>query len=151
MLLARYRAPLRASRGISLRMSLWSFPGLSPGASIGLFSVASLCAALGSAPLRAQAVEPPSVVVTVTSVAQPAFDTPAAVDVVSGRTLKEGQRGVNLSETLARVPGLNIADRQNYAQDLQISSRGFGARSTFGVRGIRLYRSEEHTSELQSL
>ena len=83
--------------------------------------------------------EPPSVVVTVTSVAQPSFDTPAAVDVVSGRTLKEGQRQVNLSETLARVPGLNIADRQNYAQDLQISSRGFGARSTFGVRGIRLY------------
>ena len=83
--------------------------------------------------------EPPSVVVTVTSVAQPSFDTPAAVDVVSGRTLREGQRQVNLSETLARVPGLNIADRQNYAQDLQISSRGFGARSTFGVRGIRLY------------
>ena len=82
---------------------------------------------------------PPEVVVTVTSVAQPSFDTPAAVDVVSGRTLKEGQRQVNLSETLARVPGLNIADRQNYAQDLQISSRGFGARSTFGVRGIRLY------------
>ena len=80
-----------------------------------------------------------TVVVTVTSVAQPSFDTPAAVDVVTGRSLKEGQRQVNLSETLARVPGLNIADRQNYAQDLQISSRGFGARSTFGVRGIRLY------------
>ena len=31
-------------------------------------------------------------------------------------------------------------NRQNYAQDLQISSRGFGARSTFGVRGVRLYR-----------
>ncbi len=83
--------------------------------------------------------EPPSVVVTATSVAQPAFETPAAVDVVSGRALKEGQRQVNLSETLARVPGLNIGDRQNYAQDLQISSRGFGARSSFGVRGIRLY------------
>ena len=120
-------------------MSLWSFPGLPPGASIGLFSVASLCAALWTAPLRAQELEPPSVVVTVTSVAQPAFDSPAAVDVVSGRTLREGQRGVNLSETLARVPGLSISDRNNYAQDLQISSRGFGARSTFGVRGIRLY------------
>lgn len=82
---------------------------------------------------------PPSITVTATSVAQPAFDTPAAVDVVSGRTLKEGQRQVNLSETLARVPGLHIGDRQNYAQDLQISSRGFGARSSFGVRGIRLY------------
>ena len=89
-------------------------------------------------PLRSDA-EPPAVTVTATSVAQPAFDTSAAVDVVSGRTLKEGQRQVNLSETLARVPGLNIGDRNNYAQDLQISSRGFGARSSFGVRGIRLY------------
>lgn len=91
-----------------------------------------------TAPLASDA-EPPAVTVTATSVAQPAFDTAAAVDVVSGRTLKEGQRQVNLSETLARVPGLNIGDRNNYAQDLQISSRGFGARSAFGVRGIRLY------------
>ena len=100
---------------------------------------AAACAAGGSVDVDAQEAEPPAVVVTVTNVAQPAFDTPAAVDVVSGRTLREGQRGVNLSETLARVPGLNISDRNNYAQDLQISSRGFGARSSFGVRGIRLY------------
>jgi iron complex outermembrane receptor protein len=45
---------------------------------------------------------------------------------------------VNLSESLGRVPGITVLNRQNYAQDLQISSRGFGARSTFGVRGIRL-------------
>ena len=96
-------------------------------------------AAIAQTPPLATEGEPPTVVVTATSVAQPAFETPAAVDVVSGRALKEGQRQVNLSETLARVPGLNIGDRQNYAQDLQISSRGFGARSSFGVRGIRLY------------
>ena len=106
-------------------------------------AVIALCAvfapaALAQTPLASDA-EPPAVTVTATSVAQPAFDTSAAVDVVSGRTLKEGQRQVNLSETLARVPGLNIGDRNNYAQDLQISSRGFGARSSFGVRGIRLY------------
>ncbi|MEW6689368.1 MAG: TonB-dependent receptor, partial [Pseudomonadota bacterium] len=39
---------------------------------------------------------------------------------------------------LGRVPGLSVQNRQNYAQDLQISSRGFGARSTFGIRGLRL-------------
>ena len=83
--------------------------------------------------------EPPSVVISVTNIAQPSFDLPASVDTVSGAQLKDGQRQVNLSEMLSRVPGLNIADRQNYAQDLQISSRGFGARSSFGVRGIRLY------------
>ena len=47
--------------------------------------------------------------------------------------------GVNLTETLKGVPGLQINNRENYAQDLQISMRGYGARSTFGVRGIRLY------------
>jgi iron complex outermembrane recepter protein len=46
---------------------------------------------------------------------------------------------VNLSESLARVPGLVVNNRNNYAQDLQISVRGFGARAGFGVRGLRLY------------
>ncbi|MEO8977824.1 MAG: TonB-dependent receptor, partial [Casimicrobiaceae bacterium] len=49
---------------------------------------------------------------------------------------------VNLSETLARIPGVVANNRQNYAQDLQISSRGFGARAQFGVRGIRLYQDD---------
>jgi outer membrane receptor protein involved in Fe transport len=44
----------------------------------------------------------------------------------------------NLSKALARVPGMVIRKRQNYAQHLQISSRGFGVRSTFGVRCIRV-------------
>jgi iron complex outermembrane receptor protein len=44
-----------------------------------------------------------------------------------------------LSESLWRVPGLTVANRNNYAQDLQISSRGYGARASFGVRGLRLY------------
>lgn len=79
-----------------------------------------------------------SIVVTVTRQAEEPFALPASVDVVSRTDLQSGQLQVNLSEALARVPGLVIQNRQNYAQDLQISSRGFGARSTFGVRGIRL-------------
>jgi hypothetical protein len=46
---------------------------------------------------------------------------------------------VNLSESLNRVPGLVANLRNNYAQDLQLNSRGFGARATFGIRGLRLY------------
>ena len=46
---------------------------------------------------------------------------------------------MHLSESLGGVPGLQIQNRQNLAQDLQLSMRGFGARSTFGVRGVRLY------------
>ena len=81
-----------------------------------------------------------AVTVTVTrGVEQSAFDAPASVDIIDSATIRNGQPRVNLSETLVRVPGLVAQNRQNYAQDLQISSRGFGARSTFGVRGLRLY------------
>ena len=85
----------------------------------------------------AAALEP--VVITGSGLEQRVFDTPYAIGVVDGDALRTGGLMVNLSETLARVPGLTVNLRNNYAQDLQISSRGFGARSTFGVRGIRLY------------
>ena len=80
------------------------------------------------------------VVISVTrGVEQRALDTPASVDVIDADTIRNSGPQVNLSEALARVPGLVALNRQNYAQDIQISSRGFGARSTFGVRGLRLY------------
>jgi len=63
----------------------------------------------------------------------------ASVDVVDGRELREGQLQINLSEGLGRVPGLVIRQRENYAQDLQVSIRGYGSRATFGVRGVRLF------------
>ncbi len=66
------------------------------------------------------------------------FDLPAAIDVVDAERIGAAQMRVNASEALAAVPGLVVQNRQNYAQDLQISSRGFGARSAFGVRGVRL-------------
>jgi len=81
----------------------------------------------------------PATTVTATRTAQSVADVPASVDVVSGARIRESGPLLNLSESLARVPGLGVLNRQNLAQDLQISSRGFGARSTFGVRGVRLY------------
>jgi len=69
----------------------------------------------------------------------PLFDVAGSVDRVEGEDMRDSRLGVNLSESLGGVPGLQIQNRQNYAQDLQISIRGFGARSTFGVRGVRLY------------
>jgi iron complex outermembrane receptor protein len=67
------------------------------------------------------------------------FDLPGSVDLVDRQQLRDGKLQVNLSESLGGVPGLQVQNRQNYAQDLQISIRGFGARSTFGLRGVRLY------------
>ena len=79
------------------------------------------------------------IVVTATRIAQSSFDLPVSVDRVSERQIHAGQLQVNLSESLDEVPGISVQSRQNYAQDLQISVRGFGARSSFGVRGVRLY------------
>ena len=79
-----------------------------------------------------------AVVVTATRAPQPSLEVPASVERIYADEIREGRPQVNLSESLGRVPGIVVQNRQNYAQDLQISSRGFGARSTFGVRGIRL-------------
>lgn len=78
------------------------------------------------------------VVVTATRVPQEGFSLPMAIDRIDGRELSEGRLQTNLSEVLNGVPGIVAQNRQNYAQDLQISVRGFGARATFGVRGVRL-------------
>ncbi|ELX12434.1 putative TonB-dependent receptor [Janthinobacterium sp. HH01] len=89
--------------------------------------------------LAAAAGEPAEVVViSATRVGHTVFDMPAAIDIVDADRIHASQVRVNASEALAAVPGLVAQNRQNYAQDLQISSRGFGARSTFGVRGVRL-------------
>lgn len=67
------------------------------------------------------------------------FQVPGSVDRVEGAEMRENRLQVNLSESLGGIPGLQVQNRFNYAQDLQLSIRGFGARSTFGVRGVRLY------------
>lgn len=67
------------------------------------------------------------------------LDTPAAVSVVDGEDMRLATPRINLSESLTSVPGLQVQNRQNYAQDLQLSIRGFGSRTTYGIRGIRLY------------
>jgi iron complex outermembrane receptor protein len=79
-----------------------------------------------------------TVTVTATRREQSVFDVPAAIDTIDGDAARENRLRVNLSEALGRIPGLNIQNRHNYAQDLQVSSRGFGSRASFGVRGVRL-------------
>ncbi|WGL63381.1 TonB-dependent receptor [Pseudomonas sp. CW003PS] len=66
------------------------------------------------------------------------WQLPFSVNRIDAEQATLGKPGVNLSEALGSVPGLVVQNRQNYAQDLQISSRGFGARSAFGIRGIKL-------------
>lgn len=92
-----------------------------------------------SGPLLAadpQPLDAPALVISGSRYRAPAFDLPFSVDRVDPQP--RAQPGINLSEQLSGVPGLAIQNRQNYAQEPQLSSRGFGARSAFGVRGIKL-------------
>ena len=109
-----------------------------------LTAVASLFATAATAVAQVPQEPTPSsplaavVVVSGSRVEHSSFDFPAAIDVVDAERIRTGQIRVNASEALSAVPGLVARNRENYAQDLQISSRGFGARSAFGVRGVRL-------------
>ncbi|WKB52191.1 TonB-dependent receptor family protein [Eleftheria terrae] len=102
-----------------------------------------MCALLCGRPVLAadaaavQRLEP--VVVTGSRAETRVFDAPYAIGVIDAEALRAAGPRVDLSEALARVPGLAAYNRHNHAQDLQISSRGFGARAAFGVRGLRLY------------
>jgi iron complex outermembrane receptor protein len=79
-----------------------------------------------------------AITVTGTRTERPTMEVPASIDRVDAEDIRFARPMVNLSESLNRVPGISVQNRQNYAQDLQISSRGFGGRATFGIRGLRL-------------
>ncbi|MCF8158990.1 MAG: TonB-dependent receptor [Burkholderiaceae bacterium] len=99
----------------------------------------TLVAASLSTSAFAEGINLSPVVVTATRSAQNSFDLPVSIDVVDQRNIKEGQLQMTLSESLIRVPGITAQNRNQQAQDPQLSTRGFGSRSSFGVRGIRLY------------
>lgn len=99
-------------------------------------ALALAVSSLGCSLVNAQTLS--DVVVSASRAAQRSFDAPAAIQSIDRDTIENAGPQVNLSESLNRVPGLTILNRQNYAQDLQVSIRGFGARSAFGIRGIRL-------------
>lgn len=102
----------------------------------GLASNLAHAATTPSAPARVARL--PEVQVSATRDPRPVDAVPASVSVVPMEGARLGGPGVNLSESLSGVPGLVARERQNYAQDLQVSIRGFGARATFGIRGIRV-------------
>ena len=78
-------------------------------------------------------------VVTATRYKTNSFDLPLSIDAVTGSEITDARTGANLSEIAPRIPGVVINYRSTAAQELSISTRGFGARSQFGVKGIRIY------------
>jgi iron complex outermembrane receptor protein len=125
-----------------MRRHLPCFPGISL-ASLLLYSACIPAGAQSQPQSQPQSQAQPDatlgeVVVSASRNEQRRFDAPAAIDAVQVDTMRTGSPLVNLSELMSAVPGVQVRERQNYAQDLQLSVRGFGTRSTFGVRGVRI-------------
>ncbi|MGE8644965.1 TonB-dependent receptor domain-containing protein [Acinetobacter vivianii] len=83
-------------------------------------------------------VQLPTIKVEATRTDTTYMETPASIFRVD-MPKNDQSAQVNLTEVVKGIPSVQLRNRENYAQDLQLSMRGFGARSTFGVRGIRLY------------
>ena len=79
------------------------------------------------------------IVVSATRLESSLRDVARSVSVVDRQEIQNGQQLLGLDEALLRVPGLYMQNRYNFAQDLKVSLRGFGARSNFGIRGLRIY------------
>jgi len=77
-------------------------------------------------------------VITATRIETTIREAPRSVSVVDQLRIQKGTQQLALDEALAGVPGLYMQNRYNFAQDLRISLRGFGARSAFGIRGIKI-------------
>lgn len=63
---------------------------------------------------------------------------PYPISVVSGAELTRANGSAFIEEALRAIPGVQVHNRYNFAVGERIAVRGFGARSQFGVRGIRV-------------
>jgi iron complex outermembrane receptor protein len=82
------------------------------------------------------------VLVTATRIPTDAVSLPFAVAGVGRQEIQRARQQLGLDEALAVVPGLFFQNRYNFAQDLRIAIRGFGARANFGIRGIRIFADD---------
>lgn len=82
------------------------------------------------------------IVVTATRIPTDLVDLPFAVGSVGRDQIQRARQQLGLDEALVAVPGLFFQNRYNFAQDLRIAIRGFGARANFGIRGIRIFADD---------
>jgi iron complex outermembrane receptor protein len=111
-----------------------------------LCSAAAVVPARGQEPVRPDTTGPdttrvrqlPELNVTVTRSAEPLQKVPYAVGVLNRDDLQRGQQTLGIDEALNNLPGVVVSNRYNFSLDQRISIRGFGSRSNFGVRGLKI-------------
>ncbi len=79
-----------------------------------------------------------SITVSATKISKKWLNSTRAISEVNTSSTKEILPQVTFQDYVNEMPGLFAINNQNKAQDLRISVRGFGLRSAFGVRGIKL-------------
>ena len=120
----------------SCRLGRWTRRSAARSAWVALTSIAA--AVVVPVAVAQEAVQTSPVVVTGTRTEASSFDLPMSIDSIPQADIQRGKLDVNVSEVLNRAPGTYVQNRDNFAQEQQISIRGFGARSQFGTRGVKL-------------
>ncbi len=106
-----------------------------------LLAIGSVAPALAAQDTsRARPTQLPPVVTVTRDVGRSPLDLPYAISSIKPDSLSPGQTHTQVEQTLALLPGVTVANRANPSQDTRISIRGFGARSAFGARSIRILR-----------
>lgn len=80
----------------------------------------------------------PPITVNVTRGTVPLNTTPLAVSVVDRESLGRARQDLTIEDVVAGIPGVFLANRYNFSLDHRLSIRGFGSRSNFGMRGIKV-------------
>jgi len=112
--------------------------------SAAVFGLLAMCLQLPDTGLAAE-VAPgvlEEITVTATRIPTDLAELPFAAGSVSGEQVQRARQQLGLDEALAAQPGLFFQNRYNFAQDLRIAIRGFGARANFGIRGIRIFADD---------
>jgi iron complex outermembrane recepter protein len=115
-------------------------------AALGLWSPVGITMALAQEPVgrdtsaadTTRVSQLPELNVTVTRAPEPLQRVPYAVGVLDRTEIQRGQPTVGIDEALNNIPGVVVANRYNFSLDQRISIRGFGSRSNFGVRGLKI-------------
>ena len=111
----------------------------------GLCCLAVVVGCLLGVPARAQQTDStertyplPAISVSATRTTLPLAKVPLSVQILDRQQISRARPTWGLDEALGQVPGVFVANRYNFSLDQRISVRGFGSRSAFAVRGVKI-------------
>jgi iron complex outermembrane receptor protein len=113
-----------------------------PGIVVALFLLNAVATPLSAREAGSHDAVLEEVVVTATRIPTDLVRLPFAAGSVGRDEIQRGRQQLGLDEALVSIPGLFFQNRYNFAQDLRIAIRGFGARANFGIRGIRIFADD---------